>query len=72
MGGIFSVLVASMFMSSLAVISRFPLEWALVVREYFSGANAVGPYMLANFVAEARMIYGPFLLCTMVYWMMGE
>ena len=60
-----------MFTASLAIMMRFPLDWGIVVREYFSGSNAIGPYLIARFIADAPMGYGPFLLITLIYWMTG-
>ncbi|TFJ86806.1 hypothetical protein NSK_001894 [Nannochloropsis salina CCMP1776] len=71
LGLLFSVVVANLFTSSLAVMMRFPLDWAIVVREYFSGSNAIGPYLVARFIVDAPMGYGPFLLITLLYWMTG-
>lgn len=39
--------------------------------EYFSGSNAIGPYLIARFLADAPMGYGPFLMITLIYWMTG-
>lgn len=50
---------------------RFPLEWTIVLREYFSAANAIGPYIVARFVCNLPLGYGPFLLATVIYWMTG-
>ena len=71
LGLIFSVVVANMFTASLAIMMRFPLDWGIVVREYFSGSNAIGPYLIARFIVDAPMGYGPFLLITLLYWMSG-
>ena len=36
------------------------------------GANAIGPYMIARFLAEnLPMTYGPLIMVTIVYWMAG-
>ena len=39
---------------------------------YRAGANAMGPYLIARFIMDAPMGYGPFLLITMLYWMTGK
>lgn len=44
----------------------------IVVREYFSGSNAIGPYMCARFLCNLPLGYGPFLLATVIYWMTGQ
>ncbi len=71
LGLVFSLVVADIFMGSLGVIMRFPSEWSIIVREYYSGVNAVGPYMIATFFGTLPLAYGPVLLVTMVYWMTG-
>lgn len=71
LGLLFSLVVADIFMGSLGVIMRFPSEWAIIVRECYSGVNAVGPYLFASFWGILPMAYGPFLLVTVMYWMTG-
>ena len=71
LGLMFSLVVADIFMGSLGVIMRFPSEWAIIVRECYSGVNAVGPYLFASFWGILPMAYGPFLLVTVMYWMTG-
>lgn len=39
--------------------------------EYFSAANAIGPYICARFLCNLPLGYGPFLLATVIYWMTG-
>jgi hypothetical protein len=34
------VVVANLFTSSLAVMMRFPLDWGIVVREYYRSASS--------------------------------
>jgi hypothetical protein len=43
----------------------------IVTREYFAGANSMGPYLLARFLGLLPLSYGPFLLALLVYWMTG-
>ena len=71
LGLVFALVVADLFMGSLGVIMRFPSEWAIIVREYYAGTNAVGPYLISNFVCNVPMIYGPVALVTLVYWLTG-
>lgn len=49
-----------------------PCIQAIVVREYFSGANALGPYLTARFIMDFPLGYGPFILITLIYWMTGK
>lgn len=44
----------------------------IVTREYFAGANSMGPYLLARFLGLLPLSYGPFILALLVYWMTGE
>lgn len=71
LGLVFALVVADLFMGSLGIIMRFPSEWAIIVREYYAGTNAVGPYLISNFVCTSPMIYGPIALVTLVYWLTG-
>lgn len=71
LGLVFALVVADLFMGSLGIIMRFPSEWAIIVREYYAGTNAVGPYLVANFTCTSPMIYGPIALVTLVYWLTG-
>jgi len=57
--------------ASVSEMMHFSLEWGVVVREYYAGANAMGPYLVAKFFYELPMNYGPILLATIVYWMTG-
>ena len=72
LGLVFALVVADLFMGSLGIIMRFPSEWAIIVREYYAGTNAVGPYLCANFTCTSPMIYGPIALVTLVYWLTGK
>ena len=71
MGLIFSVVVAQIFTGAIGTILRFPLEWSLICREYFAGANRMAPYLASRFIMTTPLSYGPFLLATIVYWMTG-
>lgn len=44
----------------------------IVTREYFAGANLMGPYLLARFLGLLPLSYGPFILALLVYWMTGQ
>lgn len=71
MGLIFSAVVGNVFTGCLGVVMRFPMEWTLVVREFSSGANAVGPYMIARFFTTLPLSYGPVLMSSIIYWCTG-
>jgi hypothetical protein len=71
-GLLFSVVVTMLITSSVSEMMRFPLEWAVVVREYFSGANSMGPYLSAKMFYDMPYIYGPLLFGTLLYWMAGR
>jgi hypothetical protein len=42
------------------------------VREYYSGANSMGPYLCAKFIYDLPYSYATVLLSTTLYWMSGE
>jgi len=71
MGLIFSAVVGNVFTGCLGVVMRFPLEWTLVCREYYSGANAMGPYIIARFIMTLPLSYGPVLMSSIIYWATG-
>jgi hypothetical protein len=44
----------------------------VVVREYYSGANSMGPYLLAKCIYQLPENYATVLLSICLYWMSGE
>ncbi|EKU20573.1 atp-binding cassette subfamily member group wbc protein 2, partial [Nannochloropsis gaditana CCMP526] len=70
-GLLYALVVALLYMCPLTVILRAPLDWPLLLREYFAGANAAGPYLLAKILYELPFAYGPLLLVAFLYWMTG-
>ena len=71
MGLLYALTVALLYMCPLTVILRTPLDWPILLREYFAGANAAGPYMTAKILYELPYVYGPMVLVTLMYWMTG-
>ena len=71
MGLIFSAVVGMVFAGCLGVVLKFPMEWSLVCREYYSRANAIGPYIIARFLTTLPLSYGPLLWATIIYWATG-
>lgn len=70
-GLLYALTVALLYMCPLTVILRTPLDWPVLLREYFAGANAAGPYLAAKFLYELPYAYGPMLMVTILYWMTG-
>jgi len=71
MGMLYALVVALLYMCPLTVILRAPLDWPILLREHFAGANAAGPYLCAKVVYELPFLYGPLVLVTLLYWMTG-
>ena len=71
MGLLYALTVALLYMCPLAVIMRTPLDWPMLLREYFAGANSAGPYMAAKVLYELPFAYGPTILVVILYWMAG-
>jgi len=71
MGLLYALVVALLYMCPLTVILRAPLDWPVLLREYFAGANAAGPYLCAKVLYELPYVYGPLILVTLLYWMTG-
>lgn len=72
MGLTYALATSALMLGSMSMVVRFPLDWAPVVREYFSGSNAVGPYVLSRLTIVPALIYGPIAMATILYWMCGE
>lgn len=70
-GLVFSVTVASLLLGTIGAVLRFPLEWAVLSREYLAGANAAGPYVAARFMSSLVLSCGPVLMASIMYWMTG-
>jgi len=68
----FSAVVALTLIASVGTMMRFPMEWSVVVREYFAGANAIGPYVVSKSIYDLPNAYAPILLATLLYWMTGK
>lgn len=71
-GLVFSTTVASLLLGTIGAVLRFPLEWAVLSREYLSGANAAGPYVAARFMSSMVLSVGPVIMASLMYWMTGE
>lgn len=71
MGLQYALATSTMMLGSMAMVVRFPLDWGPVVREYFAGSNAIGPYLLSRIVLLIPLSYGPVLMGTLIYWMTG-
>ena len=71
MGMLYALVVALLYMCPLTVILRAPMDWPILLREHFAGANAAGPYLCAKVVYELPFLYGPLVLVTLLYWMTG-
>ncbi len=71
MGMMFALVVAVLILASMNVALKFPIEWSIFMREYYTGANALGPYFIGRTIADIPFL-GLFLLLVVVpYWMAG-
>jgi hypothetical protein len=41
------------------------------VREFYSGSNALGPYILSHWFLGIFYVHGAIILATMIYWLTG-
>ena len=52
MGLMYSMVVATLILCSMNVALKFPVEWSIFMREYYTGANALGPYFIGRTIAD--------------------
>ncbi|EWM28391.1 abc transmembrane transporter, partial [Nannochloropsis gaditana] len=71
MGMLFAASVTLLFNAAIAHMVKFPLEGAVILREYTSGANAIGPYMAAKCLADIPYALGPIIFSVALYWTAG-
>lgn len=71
MGLMYSMVVATLILCSMNVALKFPVEWSIFMREYYTGANALGPYFIGRTIADIPFL-SLFLIMTIIpYWMAG-
>lgn len=70
-GMLFAASVTLLFNAAIAHMVRFPLEGAVILREYTSGANAIGPYITAKFLSDIPYVLGPICFSCGIYWTAG-
>lgn len=56
----------------LGEMMRWPSEWGPLSRELYSGTNAVGPILFSHDVIAGTFMFGPMLMVSVAYWMMGR
>lgn len=70
-GFLFSMLVTLLISSSIAVCLYFPFDFAILMREYYSGANMPGPYFVGRTFASMPPSLMFLLMGIIPYWMVG-
>lgn len=70
-GFLFSLLVTLLIASSIQVCLHFPFDYAILMREYYSGANTPGPYFLGRTMASIPQSLLFLLLGIIPYFMTG-
>ena len=71
MGMMFALVVAVLILCSMNVALKFPVEWSIFMREYYTGANALGPYFIGRTIADIPFLALFLLLVIVPYWMSG-
>jgi hypothetical protein len=72
LGVLFLTTNVSLFMAGVGQAVIYPSEWPKVCREYMSGSNAIGPYVLARLVYTFPWLLGTVLMSTIIFWMTGR
>jgi hypothetical protein len=70
-GLLFLVASTLIFLSSVPLNIVFSLEWPNVAREYLSGANAMGPYLVSKFIYMQPFLLGDVIMASIVFFMAG-
>jgi ATP-binding cassette, subfamily G (WHITE), eye pigment precursor transporter len=71
MGMMFAMVVAVLILCSMNVALKFPVEWSIFMREYYTGANALGPYFIGRTIADIPFLALFLIMCIIPYWMAG-
>jgi hypothetical protein len=71
MGMMFALVVAVLILCSMNVALKFPVEWTIFVREYYTSANALGPYFIGRTIADVPFLTLFLIMVIIPYWMAG-
>ena len=71
MGFLFSLLVTVLIASSIQVCLHFPFDFAILMREYYAGANQAGPYFMGRTLAAVPLSLVYLIMAAIPYFMAG-
>ena len=71
MGFLFSLIVTMLIASSINVCLHFPFDFAILMREYYAGANTAVPYFLGRTLASLPTSLLFLVMGIIPYWMAG-
>jgi ABC-type multidrug transport system ATPase subunit len=70
-GMLFFISLNQSFNGIIAVVSTFPVEKSIVLRERSARSYSVFPYFFSKILADLPMLICPFLFFTLAYWLAG-
>lgn len=71
MGMIYALVVALQILCAMNVALHFPVEWSIFMREYYTGANGLGPYFMGRTIADIPYLLLFLIMVILPYWMGG-